>query len=400
MHRSEWLSSVDAIDAAQWNALLPDSYSFPPGGCLFPPGGCPSLPGGYPFLRHEFLAALERSGAVSAATGWQPQHLLLWRGESLIAALPLYLKTHSYGEYVFDWSWAEAWQRSGLAYYPKLLCAIPFTPATGPRLLLAAGESVDEILASMLTSVRERIERDALSSFHLLFPDAGLISAAAASGLSARMGAQYHWFNRGYADFEEFLATFSSRKRKNVRRERAAVAAQGLRLRVLEGADISAGDWQHFYRFYRETYAKRSGHAGYLNAEFFAQIGRTLSAHSVMVVAECDGEAVAAALYFRDATTLYGRYWGCTREFDSLHFEACYYQGIDYCIRNGLSRFDTGAQGEHKIARGFEPVATWSLHWIAHPGLRAAVDNFLARERRHVENYLRDAAGLLPFREV
>jgi predicted N-acyltransferase len=390
MHRCEWLSSVDAIDAAQWNALLPGSYSFPPGG--------------YPFLRHEFLAALERSGSASAATGWQPQHLLLWRGKSLIAALPLYLKTHSYGEYVFDWSWAEAWQRSGLSYYPKLLCAIPFTPATGPRLLLARDENIDDVLPAMLTNIRERIGRDALSSFHLLFPDAALMSAASgllsglAPGLASRMGAQYHWFNRGYTDFEAFLATFSSRKRKNVRRERAAVAAQGLRLRVLEGADISAGDWQRFYRFYRETYAKRSGHAGYLNEEFFAQIGRTLAAHSVMVVAECDGEAVAAALYFRDATTLYGRYWGCTREFDSLHFEACYYQGIDYCIRNGLSRFDPGAQGEHKIARGFEPVATWSLHWIAHPGLRAAVDDFLARERRHVENYLRDAAGLLPFR--
>ncbi len=373
----EWINSIDAVPAAQWDALLT---------------------GAYPFLKHAFLAALEHSGAATPRSGWQPQHLLLWRDQQLLAAMPLYLKSHSYGEYVFDWSWAEAWQRSGQAYYPKLLCAIPFTPATGPRLLLAADVSIADVLGQMLTALKTRIGREQLSGFHLLFPDAELHRAGRALGLSERMGAQYHWFNRGFASFDDFLATFSSRKRKNLRKERERVYAQGLHLQVLEGAEISADDWQRFFYFYQMTYAKRSGHGGYLSAEFFSEIGHTLRDQIVMVVARQGDEVVAAALNFRDETTLYGRYWGCSREFEFLHFEACYYQGIEYCIRHGLQRFDPGAQGEHKIQRGFEPTATYSLHWIEHAGLRRAVDDFLQRERRHIENYLQEATALLPFK--
>lgn len=375
----EWLPAIDAVDAARWDALLATDY---------------------PFLQHAFLAALERTGAATAGSGWQPQHLLLYRGSELIAAMPLYLKAHSYGEYVFDWSWADAWQRTGHQYYPKLLCAIPFTPATGPRVLIAPGESRSEVLAMLLDAVKRRTGFEALSSFHLLFPDADLRVCAGSLGLSERMGVQYHWFNRGFQEFDDFLATFNSRKRKNLRKERQRVIEQGLQLRVLEGAQITDDDWCRFHHFYQLTYAKRSGHGGYLGAQFFSEIGRALRAQIVMMVAEWRGDRVAAALNFKDATTLYGRYWGCSREFEFLHFETCYYQGIEYCIRHGLQHFDPGAQGEHKIQRGFEPIPTYSLHWLEHAGLRRAVDDFLVRERRQMRQYLQEAANLLPFKSA
>jgi predicted N-acyltransferase len=381
--RIEWLSRIDAIEAARWNALLP--------------GASPDLK--YPFLNHAFLAALERSGAASVESGWQPQHLVLWRGNELLAALPLYLKTHSYGEYVFDWSWADAWQRSGLSYYPKLLCAIPFTPSTGPRVLIAADADRDATLAQLFAAIRQRVTADALSTFHLLFPDEGLRHSAAAQQFAERVGVQYHWFNRGYASFDDFLAAFSSRKRKNLRKERTRIGEQALQLRVLEGAEITATDWRGFHHFYQLTYAKRSGHGGYLGVDFFLEIGRTLRDQIVLVLAEHRGETVAGALNFKDGTTLYGRYWGCSHEFEFLHFEACYYQGIDYCIRHGLQHFDPGAQGEHKIQRGFEPIETYSLHWIEHPSLRRAVLDFLKRERIDIESYRAAACELLPFRQ-
>lgn len=379
----EWLASIDAIAPARWDALLPNAS--------------PHLK--YPFLTHAFLAALERSGAVSQRSGWLPQHLLLRRGTDVIAALPLYLKSHSYGEYVFDWSWADAWQRSGLRYYPKLLCAIPFTPATGPRLLLAQGEDIDAALDALLRAIRTRIAHEDLSGFHLLFPDETLRACGVAHQLAERVGVQYHWFNRGFESFDDFLATFNSRKRKALRKERARVAEQELTLTVREGAQLDADDWQRFHHFYQLTYAKRSGHGGYLNAEFFREIGRTLRDQIVMVSAEWRGATVAAALNFKDANTLYGRYWGCTREFEFLHFEACYYQGIEYCIQQRLQRFDPGAQGEHKIQRGFEPVETFSLHWLEHPALRRAVVDFLARERVEVARHCAAASELLPFKQ-
>ena len=382
-----WLSSIDDVDAAAWNALRADHY---------------------PFTQHAFLAAMERSGAASAESGWQPQHLLLKRGADVIAALPLYLKSHSYGEYVFDWAWADAWQRSGLAYYPKLLAAIPFTPATGPRLLIAPGENQAAIVAAVLAAIKQRLGAEELSTFHLLFPDHALREHCRDAGLLERVGAQYHWFNRGFHSFDDFLATFNSRKRKNLRKERERVAEQGLTLRVVEGSDITPHDWRRFHHFYQLTYAKRSGHGGYLGGEFFQEIGRTLSDQIVLVLAEVGGEAVggemvggetiAGALNFKDQNTLYGRYWGCSREFEFLHFETCYYQGIDYCIKNNLQRFDPGAQGEHKIQRGFEPTLTYSCHWIEHVGLRRAVADFLQREQQQIESYVVDARQLLPFK--
>lgn len=376
---ARFLSSLSQIDAAQWNQLAGDDY---------------------PFLRHEFLLALESSGSTSAETGWQACHLTLYRSEQLIALLPLYLKSHSYGEYVFDWGWADAWHRHGKEYYPKLTSAIPFTPATGPRICIAAGENREDILSAVMEAIASIATQQQASSWHLLFPELEDARQLEKLGASLRQASQFHWFNRGYSCFDDFLAAFNSRKRKSLRRERRRVEEQGISLRVVEGAAITADKWERFYHFYQMTYAKRSGHGGYLNREFFLQIGASMAQHCVMILAYQNQRAVAGSLCFKSSTTLYGRYWGCEQEYDCLHFEACYYQGIEYCIANGLRRFDPGAQGEHKIQRGFRPVPTWSNHWIADPRLCAAVGDFTRSEEQHSEAYLKGAATLLPFKET
>jgi predicted N-acyltransferase len=375
----EFIDTLAAISADAWNAVAGDDY---------------------PFTRHEFLYCLERSGSAGIDSGWQPLHALVRRGTELIAVMPMYLKYHSYGEYVFDWGWAEAYQRHRRRYYPKLLCAIPFTPATGPRLCVAHGEDRTEISVNLIAALKKKITAANISSLHILFPDSATAADLSAEKLSERWGAQYHWFNRGYDSFDDFLATFTSRKRKNLRKERERVAEQGLTVKMLAGAQIGAAEWQLFHRFYAMTYAKRSGHGGYLNEEFFRLIGTALPQHIVMAIAYLSDEPVAGALYFRDSRTLYGRYWGCVREFDFLHFETCYYQGIDYCIRNKLAHFDPGAQGEHKIQRGFEPIKTLSYHWLKDAEFRRAVDDFLARERPAIAAHISAAAELLPFKEM
>jgi uncharacterized protein len=375
---AEFIDSLAAVSAAEWDAVAGSDY---------------------PFLRHAFLLGMEETACTTAATGWQPCHLLLRQGGRLVALLPLYLKSHSYGEYVFDWSWADAWQRSGLSYYPKLVSAIPFTPATGPRLCVAQGLDSTALWDHALNAVRRFASTRGLSSWHLLFPDEDTSNRLLVEGLSQRMTTQFHWFNEGYGSFDDFLATFASRKRKNLRRERERVREQGLQLQLLQGAEITQSHWQQFHRFYQLTYARRSGHGGYLTRDFFLQTAPSLGEQVIMVVAEHAGQAVAAALYFRSDNTLFGRYWGCIEDFDCLHFEACYYQGIEYCIREGLQRFDPGAQGEHKIQRGFRPVHTFSNHWIADPQLAAAVADFTRRERPHIEAYRQEAATLLPFRQ-
>jgi len=374
---AEFITSLDRISADSWNGL----------------GGTD-----YPFTRHEFLHGLERSDCTTAETGWQPCHLLLRDETGIQALLPMYLKSHSYGEYVFDWSWADAWRRSGLRYYPKLVSAIPFTPATGPRLLTRAG--TDEVAAwhAALEAIQEFARQQDISSWHLLFPERRLSDLLLQRGLHQRVATQFHWFNQGYRCFDDFLAGFTSRKRKSLRRERARVAEQGLSLRTLQGSEIGPQEWRQFHGFYQQTYAKRSGHGGYLTEAFFTQVAPALGEQVVMVLAYQAQRAVAGALYFRSSDTLFGRYWGCEREYDCLHFEACYYQGIDYCIANGLQRFDPGAQGEHKIQRGFRPVPTYSNHWIADPRLSAAVGDFTRSEAGHNQDYLRAASELLPFR--
>ncbi len=374
---AEFLTSLEGIDREQWNGVAGVDY---------------------PFMRHEFLLGLEQTDCTTADSGWQPCHLVLRDGAEPVAVMPLYLKSHSYGEYVFDWSWAEAWQRSGLQYYPKLLTAIPFTPATGPRLCCVPELDLEEAWKFALQAVQQLAREKTISSWHVLFPEQAVSENLLQAGLHQRSASQFHWFNRGYADFDDFLATLTSRKRKSLRRERRRIAEQGLSLRTLIGDAILEADWDRFHHFYQLTYAKRSGHGGYLTREFFTRTAASLGDQVIMVLADVGNEPVAGALYFRSRQTLYGRYWGCRQEFDCLHFEACYYQGIEFCIANGLRHFDPGAQGEHKIQRGFEPVKTFSNHWIADPRLSAAVGDFTRQESRHVEDYISAASTLLPFR--
>ncbi|MFV8818869.1 GNAT family N-acetyltransferase [Haliea sp. E17] len=375
---AEFLTSIAEIPAQEWEAVCGTDY---------------------PFLRHHFLLGLETAGCTTEDSGWQPCHLLLRDDSgSALAALPLYLKSHSYGEYVFDWSWAQAWQQAGLNYYPKLVSAIPFTPATGPRLCHRPTISREQAWQAALSALETFAGKHAISGWHLLFPERADSDYLLAQGYAQRRAVQFHWVNEGYGCFDDFLATFASRKRKSLRRERRLVEEQGLALETLEGDAISAQDWETFHRFYQLTYAKRSGHGGYLTREFFTRVAAGMGSQVIMVIARLAGEAVAAALYFRSSDTLYGRYWGCQREFDCLHFEACYYRGIEYCIEQGIARFDPGAQGEHKIQRGFRPVETVSNHWVADERLRRAVADFTRREGPHIEAYRREAETLLPFR--
>ena len=374
---AEFITSLAQVDAAGWDQLTG---------------------GDYPFLRHSFLLGLETTGCTTAENGWQPCHLVLRDAERPVAVLPLYLKSHSYGEYVFDWSWSQAWEQNGLSYYPRLVSAIPFTPATGPRLCRLP--ELDEATAwdATVQAIETFARRQELSSWHLLFPEPEVSNRLLQRGLPQRHAVQFHWFNQGFTDFDDFLATFNSRKRKSLKRERRRVVEQGLELETLVGQQISAEAWDQFHRFYQFTYAKRSGHGGYLTREFFTEVAAAMGDQVIMVLARHQGEAVAGALYFRSSDTLFGRYWGCLREYDCLHFEACYYRGIEYCIQQGIARFDPGAQGEHKIQRGFRPVETFSNHWISDPRLAAAVGDFTERERPHTAAYLEQASSLLPFK--
>lgn len=374
----EFVSSVEQVGKAAWTAVCGDDY---------------------PFLRYDFLRALESSGCVDGDTAWQSQHAVIKEGDRLLAILPLYRKYDSYGEYVFDWAWADAYFRHGYNYYPKLVTAVPYTPATGPRLCVLRGVDRASAWSFLLHGIQSELDKLGGSSWHCLFPPGEDSQTLQSLGVSQRLGCQYHWLNQGYDDFEAFLSTFSSRKRKNLNKERRRVAEQGITLSRKFGREISEAEWQQFYLFYQLTYFKRSGRRGYLTENFFTTLAATMPEQIVMVLAHHDQELVAAALFFQGAETLYGRYWGCREEFDFLHFEACYYQGIEHAIEQGLGRFDPGAQGEHKIQRGFTPILTWSNHWIALEPFREAVDRFLAEERLALERYLNEAKTLLPFKQ-
>lgn len=351
----------------------------------------------YPFSQHAFLTALEQSGTVSAATGWQPQHLLVYDDHNLIAVLPMYLKSHSQGEYVFDHQWAHSYQHYGLDYYPKLLTAIPFTPCQGPRLLCRDNTDSASVLAVIFEYIKDRLASVHASSWHYLFPIQEQMMHCQAQGLNIREGVQYQWFNRGYRDFSDYLERFKSVKRKQIKRERRRIIEQGIEFKQLTGHAIDDQHWQVFFRFYATTYLKH-GMQSYLNLDFFQRLGANMPDSLLLVVAEKDRQAVGAALSLHDSNTLYGRYWGCFEEFQNLHFETCYYQGLDYCLHHGLQRFDSGAQGEHKIARGFEPVSTWSAHWLQHPEFNRAIADFLMRERAAIADYKRHAHSQLPFK--
>ncbi|MBT8062125.1 MAG: N-acetyltransferase [Xanthomonadales bacterium] len=350
-----------------------------------------------PFIRFEFLAALEDSGCVSEHTGWKPFHLALYRGSTLVAALPLYLKQHSHGEFVFDWSWADAYQQHGLSYYPKLLTAVPFTPSAGPRVAISREINHDDAWRQILDAIREQCRANGISGWHLLFPHEAPV-VGNEYPLLERNDVQFHWHNRDYASFEDFLASLRSGRRKNLRRERNSLAGLACVTERKTGAQITAADWEHFYQCYCHTYRKRSGHSGYLNREFFDALLRRMPEQLMLVVARRESVAVASALFLFDKECLYGRYWGALESLRNLHFECCFYQGMDFCIEQGIARFDPGTQGEHKLLRGFEPVTTRSWHWLADARFREAVGQFLAREKMSVDAYTREVSEYLPFR--
>jgi uncharacterized protein len=354
-----------------------------------------------PFLSHAFLDALEESGSATAETGWLPQHLALEEaGGRLLGVAPLYLKGHSYGEYVFDHGWADAYERAGGQYYPKLQCAVPFTPVTGPRLLVhpAAGPQAGGAVADALISgMLELARRHKVSSLHVTFPTGGEWRRLGEAGFLQRMGQQFHWENQDYASFDDFLAALSSRKRKTIRKEREGALAGGIEIHTLTGAAIEKRHWDAFFRFYISTSDRKWG-SPYLTREFFALIGARMADSIVLIMAEKNGRLIAGALNLRGGDTLYGRNWGCAGDFPFLHFEACYYRAIDFAIAHGLKRVEAGAQGQHKIQRGYLPSATYSAHWIRDPGFKRAVADFLARERRAVAHEMDELAELSPFR--
>ena len=353
----------------------------------------------YPFLKPAFFQALADSNSVGPGTGWLPAHVVIEEHGQTLAYMPTYQKSHSWGEYVFDWAWADAYQRNGLKYYPKLISAIPFSPITGPRVRFAEDVDQQALSRQLVDKVLAQARATEASGWHLLFPDASTLANFQHPDLMHRYGVQFHWFNHNYQCFDDFLATLVARKRKMVRRERRRISEQNIDVEMIKGAEIDADLWAFFYSVYQNTYLKRSGSEGYLTADFFVRLGENLADNIVMALATENGEPIACALYFCDTTTLYGRYWGCVREYDYLHFELCYYQGIDYAIANGLQKFDAGAQGEHKILRGFEPVETHSLHWIKHPGFAEAIAKFLSQEKRDNAQYIANARSALPYKE-
>ena len=353
------------------------------------------LAGGDPFLSHEFFSALHETGCASTAAGWTPQFLVLKSGGTLAGAMPLYLKTHSFGEYVFDWAWADAYHRHGVAYYPKLVSAVPFTPVTGARLLARTEEDRKRLITGALALAREL----RVSSLHCLFATQDETRQMVALGMMPRTTVQFHWANRGYGSFAEFLAGFSHDKRKKVRQERRKVSDAGIRFKWLEGSRISERDWAFFNRCYRQTYREHHS-TPYLSLEFFQRIGRSLPGHLVLIVAERDGTPIAASLNVSDSGRLCGRFWGALEHHPALHFETCYYQGIEYCIARGIASFEGGSRGEHKLARGLMPVETCSAHWLAHPEFATAVEQFLARETRGVEHYVDELNERAPFKRT
>lgn len=367
--------SIDDIKAGEWNRLAGDD----------------------PFLRHEFLAALEHSGSACTASGWRPQHLTCTdHAGRLIGALPLYLKSHSFGEYVFDWAWADAWQRTGLPYYPKLVCAVPFSPVPGQRLLIDAQTGRSPISEALLATCTELAETLHASSIHCLFPLEQELNEWTGRGFMLRKDCQYHWHNHGYEGFDAWLATFTAEKRKKVHRERRRIREAGIDFAFLSGSTLDAALLDTVYAFYADTYLKR-GRTPYLTRAFFSEVARTLPDCLMIIVARHGNTPVAAAICFKNSHTLFGRHWGCGPEFHSLHFETCYYQGMEYCLANGLATFNPGTQGEHKLARGFEPVPTRSAHWIADPRFRHAIADFLERETPMVDAYIDAAKQHLPF---
>jgi len=377
-HKVRILEDITSVGREDWNAL----------------GVTP-----YPFLRHEFLSALEHTGCLGERYGWLPRHITVFdASDRLVAAAPMYLKFNSYGEFVFDWSWADAYQRNGLEYYPKLVSASPYTPATGPKMLAANPGSVG--LGNLLVdAANELAVATGSSSIHWLFtlePETQLLESR---DYMRRTGCQFHWQNRGWQDFDEFLASLSHAKRKNIRRERKRTLDAGIEFHWLDGHSAGETDWSDFHLLYESTFDRKGG-IPTLSLEFFLEIANTMPDQVLLVQAIHEGRVVAAAFNLVGQHTLYGRHWGCREQFHSLHFEACYYQGLDFCLERGLNSFEPGAQGEHKISRGFLPTATWSAHWLEDERFSGAVANFLAQETEGMRDYIQELSERSPYRKV
>jgi predicted N-acyltransferase len=371
------ITELDRVPADSWNQLAG---------------------GRNPFVRHEFLGALERNDCLGARRGWQPRHLLVLDNGEVVGALPQYVKSHSYGEFVFDWSWAEAYAQAGIPYYPKLVAAVPYTPVTGPRLLAKSGADASAIKRTLIEAALAYAQREKLSSAHWLFTGQDDTAGLVDTGLLSRTGCQFHWFNQGYRDFTDYLDSLNSKRRKQIKRERRDVARAGITVDILSGRKITPSLWATYERFYRSTFDRKWGAAS-LTLGFFQALGATLADTVVLVLARQRQQPVAAALCLRGSDTLYGRHWGAAAYYPSLHFELCYYQTIDYCIRHGLARFEAGAQGEHKVSRGFQPVLTSSAHWIADRRLRRAIADFVAREHAAVVRHIEHLREHLPFKQ-
>ncbi|PCH59523.1 MAG: GNAT family N-acetyltransferase [Gammaproteobacteria bacterium] len=372
-----FLTALGDIDKTQWNRLNLHNN---------------------PFLRYEFLEGIERYGCVGGDSGWQPCHITLWHDQELVGALPLYSKHHSWGEFVFDFAWAEAYAQHGVSYYPKLVSAIPFTPVTGQRFLCANNDA--QIKKQLVDAAIRYAQKSGHSSWHCLFPadsPADSINAEQEKILE-RWGCQFHWENMNYRVFDDFLAAMSSSKRKKIRRERRRVVEQNVTVQYLVGHEINPQQWQIFYQYYLSTFSKKNNYPAF-TLEFFMHLGETMPDQVLLILAQYDGQDVAGAFFMRNGTHLYGRHWGCLAEFHSLHFELCYYAAIEYCILNGIKYFDAGAQGKHKVSRGFLPVKTRSLHWINHAGFRHAIDDFLHKERQGVNDYIKSVEAHSPFKQ-
>lgn len=374
--RIEIVDDITRIEASKWNALVLDNN---------------------PFVRHEFLAALEIHSCVGHAFGWLPRHIVIYQADRLVAAMPLYEKFNSYGEFVFDYAWADAYQRLGMHYYPKLVSAIPYTPAAGQRLLCHSEHQTwarPQLLQAAIGLAREL----GVSTLHLLFLTADEHQWLESQQLISRHDCQYHWHNRSYLHFEHFLATLNHRKRKNIRQERRKVQQAGIQIHRLDGHSATPEHWQRFTQFYQHTFEEKWG-VPTLNQGFFQAVAEALPDQVVLVLAERNGTTIAAALMYRSDSVLYGRHWGCSEAVHSLHFEVCYYQGIEYAIEHGLSCFEPGAQGEHKMARGFVPTITRSSHWLADERLRRPIEQFCLHERAAIAEYICQAEQQLPYRQ-
>ena len=374
----EFLDSIERIDKEEWDRAINNKY---------------------PFLKYEFLKALEITKCVSPEEGWTPLHLVVSEIDMILAIMPLYIKTDSQGEFVFDWSWADAFYRNGLDYYPKLVSSIPFTPASGPRLVVTDSTKTEEIVKIVSGALKQLAEENNFSSVHILLAEKDEINLYSNQDFSLRTSYSFHWFNKEYKNFGNFLEDMTSRQRKNIKKERSKICSQGIVMSKIKGSEITDEMLEIFYKFYQVTYLKR-GMRGYLNLDFFKYIVNQMPESILMVLAQNSSrEYVAGALNFYDEEKLYGRYWGCLEEYDSLHFETCYYQGIEFCIEEKLDSFDPGVQGEHKIKRGFCPIETFSAHWIKDIRFKEAIDDFLSRERAHILEYNQDRKSRLPFRK-